>query len=363
MKKPNKLQLIIINGKEYTFVETDKAKLVRGPDYNLMFNKADGQMLRWGVNKEDDPIFSPIGPEILDIEIAKNGCPNKCAWCYKSNTNDAPTNMSLDTFKQIISLFPLVLTQIAIGTTGAKTNPDLIKMMAWCREIGIIPNITVSGIDMDRTIGEQMAEHLGAIAISVYPGHKEEAYNTIEMMSKRYCMNQVNIHIFTAMETMGFVNTVIDEIKTDSRLSRLNAVVFLGVKPKGRAVGNYTPIDIATCKEIINKCMVYKLNYGFDSCGARRFEKAVESMDIDEIVKQSFRQASEPCESALFSFYVDVNGMAWYCSFAENHEDVIPVNMLDVKDFYRDVWYATPVKAFRAKVMASNRACPIYKLD
>ncbi|MFC1454130.1 hypothetical protein ACFLQL_03020 [Verrucomicrobiota bacterium] len=361
----NKIKLIeteTIGTKNYKFVETTDQKLVIGPDYNYIFNKHNGYMARWGINKEDDPAYSPVGPEILDIEIAKNGCPNNCAWCYKGNTDEAPTNMSFENFKKIIKLFPPMLTQIAIGTTGAKTNPDLIKMCAWCREIGIIPNITVSGMDMDVDMCRELSKYLGAIAISVYPGHKDEAYEVVSLMNS-FGMNQVNIHAFTAVETMGFINSIIRDIKSDPKLAKLNAIVFLGVKPKGRAIDSYTPINVEDCKELISRCMEQNISYGFDSCGACRFEKAIATMHIDDKLRRQFKQAVEPCESALFSFYVDVNGMAWYCSFAEDHKEVTPVNVLEAKDFYNDVWYSTPVKAFRMKVMGNNRACPIYKLD
>ena len=65
------------------------------PNYNWVFNKKGGTFMRWGKTYEDDPNFSPIGPEILDLEISVNGCPNNCKFCYKGNSNIPATNMNI----------------------------------------------------------------------------------------------------------------------------------------------------------------------------------------------------------------------------------------------------------------------------
>lgn len=43
--------------------ETPKQKIVRSKGYNYEFNKKTGFFARWGKVKEDDPLFSPFGPE------------------------------------------------------------------------------------------------------------------------------------------------------------------------------------------------------------------------------------------------------------------------------------------------------------
>ena len=45
-------------------------KVINTPTYNYKFNKVDGYFCRWGKTKDDDPIYAPLGPEIVDIEIS-----------------------------------------------------------------------------------------------------------------------------------------------------------------------------------------------------------------------------------------------------------------------------------------------------
>lgn len=74
-------------------------KKVRMTGYNYNFNPHNGFFARWGKTLKDDPEYSPLGPEILDMEISTI-CDSGCAFCYKSNT-EVGENMSFETFKTI----------------------------------------------------------------------------------------------------------------------------------------------------------------------------------------------------------------------------------------------------------------------
>ncbi len=84
--KKCKPTLFNINKNKYYLFDGEYTKVVIGNDYNYIFDKRNGDFKRWGKTINDDPQFSPIGPEILDIEISINGCPNGCAFCSPSGT-------------------------------------------------------------------------------------------------------------------------------------------------------------------------------------------------------------------------------------------------------------------------------------
>ena len=90
--------------------------------------------------------------------------------CYKSNTSQGK-NMSLETFKKIFHKIPLNLTQIAFGIGDIDANPDLWKIMEYCRNNNynqVVPNITINGKRLtDEHIG-MLAELCGAVAVSRY---------------------------------------------------------------------------------------------------------------------------------------------------------------------------------------------------
>jgi hypothetical protein len=79
-----------VEGKKYLIIDSSSHKICIGEDYNFIFSKKDGNFMRWGKTYEEDPNFSPIGPEILDLEISINGCPNGCKFC-------SPAGVKVDT--------------------------------------------------------------------------------------------------------------------------------------------------------------------------------------------------------------------------------------------------------------------------
>ncbi len=60
-------------------------KVCKSPFYNYIFRTSDGFFLRYGRDENDDPKFSPFGPELLDIEVS-TVCDAKCTWCSPAGT-------------------------------------------------------------------------------------------------------------------------------------------------------------------------------------------------------------------------------------------------------------------------------------
>lgn len=345
---------IRINNVLHALCDTPDKKSVRSASYNYDFDKRTGHFARWGATLDDDPTFAPTGPEILDIEISVDGCPNGCNFCYKGNTPKPATNMSFETFKTIIDKFSKTLTQVAFGITGIQTNPDFLKMMQYCREIGIIPNFTLSGIDLTDELADECAKVIGAVAVSAYKTDKEVCYDTVKKFLDRG-IQQTNIHLMVSQETLSFVYEVLQDRLTDPRLLKMNAIVFLGVKPKGRAKEGYQPLTMKQYQDLIQHCFAEKIPIGFDSCSAPKFEAAIrdETCDLSPERKKQLITCSESCESSVFSSYINVHGEYYHCSFSEGECDWRPVDVLKADNFL-DVWYSDEAVRFRTALLASE---------
>ena len=339
----------------YFIIENNEEKVVIGSDYNYMFNKINGSFARWGTTTEQDAQFSPIGPEIADIEISVDGCSGGCPWCYKDNTNQQSKNMSLDTFKQILSKLPRTLNQIAFGITDLDSNVDFMRILCHTRSEGIIPNFTTHGVGFNEYYAHECSSVCGAIAVSCYEWNKEECYNTVKLLTDKG-MKQINIHLVVGDKLFDHAFSVIQDIKNDKRLEKLNALVFLGMKPKGRAVVNqHSSLDIDKYKMLIDECMKNSINYGFDSCSAHRFENCLKTMNVSELTKKNMLMASEGCESDLFSTYINVDGLNWPCSFSEDVPGYTGVDIINCHDFLDDVWYSPSVLDFRNRCIVSGK--------
>ena len=373
LEKGKKYQYII-NKKAYIVIDGKTTKIAMGEDYNFVFDKTNGNFNRWGKNFKDDPQFSPIGPEIADIEITTicSGCLSKnkdkngkfirksCSFCYKSNTPNG-INMSFETFKKSIDKLPKTLTQVAFGIDSTATsNPDLWKMADYCRQIGIIPNVTIADISDD--IADKLANVMGAVAVSRYE-NKDACYDTVQKLVKRG-MKQVNIHYMISTESFKGCIETINDMTTDKRLKGINALVMLSLKKKGRGV-SFHSLSSKQYNTLVNLALEKKIGFGFDSCGCKKFFDAIK----DHADYDHFKQVGEPCESTLFSWYMGADAKCYPCSFCDNTEGWKKgINVINNKDFLNDIWYNKRMEIFRKRLINNcnnrhkARECFIYDI-
>jgi len=357
----SKSYVYIINNIPYIIIDGTNTKICAGKNYNFVFDKQNGNFKRWGTTYDEDPEFSPIGPEIYDCEVttACQGVPNKdgivtpCQFCYKANTPNGK-NLSFENFKKIIDVFPKSLGQIAFGADSTATsNPDLWKMMAYCREIGVIPNITVANISDE--VADKLKQYCGAVAVSRY-ANKDICYNSVEKLATYRKMSQINIHAMLSLQTFDQCMETARDIITDKRLKDMGSIVFLGLKKKGRAKNNFDIVSMEKFEELILFCFQNNIRFGFDSCSACRFEKVVrESKQIPDNIRENLIQYSESCESGAYSFYTSVECEYFPCSFTEGESGWEKgLDMLNVSDFLKDIWYHPRNVEWRNRLIKSK---------
>jgi hypothetical protein len=280
--------------------------------------------------------------------------------CYKCNGGNQLThNMTLNEFKTIFDKMPKLLTQIAFGIMNCHTNPDMFAMFEYARKNGVIPNYTTHGLDVTDDVVKETARLCGAVAVSVV--QKEKTYESIQKFIAAG-MKQCNIHFMICDETYDKAFEIIDDISTDKRLTGFNAIVFLQYKAKGRNPDAFHSMkEFEKYSKLIDYCEQRKVNYGFDSCGAGRFMHVRPQMAI----------YAEPCESGLFSSYINCHGVFFPCSFSEDVEKGIDV--LNCSDFLKDVWHSDTLNKWREKLLSSTnnckcefktncRQCPVFDL-
>lgn len=336
--------------------------------YNYKFNYNTGFFARWGKTKKKDPLWSPFGPEIADIEITTS-CTAMCPWCYKANTKNGKY-MSFETFKVILDKFPnfidnkgikhWYIMQIAFGVDSeCKTNPDVWKIFKYCRDNGIVPNLTVAKINKETA--ENISKYAGACAVSRY-SDKNNCYDSIDLLTNTFGMKQVNIHQLVSEENYNNIIETLHDIQIDPRLKNLNAIVFLLLKKKGRGTSQ-TILSDEKYREIIRYCQDNKISYGSDSCGAH---KLLCSLNYDE--QENLNDVIEDCESTRFSIYVDVDGKCYPCSFMANEESngwKTGIDLLSINNFFKDVWNNSRVNLFRNEVIITNNShggCCYFKV-
>jgi radical SAM protein with 4Fe4S-binding SPASM domain len=339
--------------------EDSEVKYLSSPDYHYMFNKENGMFARWGKTVEDNPLYSPFGPEIMDIEIVKGGyCSGQCSFCYKCNNLGTEFHyMTLEEMRIILSKLPKTITQIAYGITDIVSNRDFWNILRVTKEAGIIPNYTTNGNGVTEHIAALTKQYCGAVAVSLI--NKETSYSAIKMFTD-VGMKQVNIHYMLSDETLEEAFNVVDDMQNRFELKEMNAIVFLSYKHKNQDSPFHAVKNIADYKRLIKYCLERKIKFGFDSCSAGMAMKALE----DEPNFKEIAESIDPCESGLFSLYMDTYGKIYPCSFVEDTNHFICA-ILDeeVKDFEKDVWYHPKMVEWRDKLIKSSSSCINCKLS
>jgi hypothetical protein len=209
---------------------------------------------------------------------------------------------------------------------------------------------------------DNLAKYCGAVAISVYD--KELTYNAISELTNRG-MDQINIHFMISENTIDTAYEVINDMQNDPRLSKMNAIIFLSLKQKGNAKTGFSQLSQEKFNELCKYSISKKIRFGFDSCSSRKFFTYLES---DESLTTEFKdqmdQCIEPCESSVYSSYVNVDGNYFPCSFCEgvNDEWKNGLSVLNCNDFLTDIWNNEKTKNFKNNLLSCGRDCPIYKI-
>lgn len=349
----------------YHLHDSKNKKVCLSPNYNFIFDKVTGFFARWGKTENEDPQFAPF-PEICDMEISTI-CTQGCKFCYKGNTT-VGENMSFDTFKIVFNKLPKSICQIAFGIGSLESHPQLFDILSYTRDNGVIPNITINGYNLTDELATKLANVCGAISVSYYD--KDTCFDAIKKLTDRG-MKQVNIHYMLSDETFSEALILMNEVREDSRTNKLNAIVFLQYKPKGNNIGKYHSIsNPIKFKHILRLSETLEIGIGFDSCSAPMVLKGYELIKKDTSEIEKF---IEPCESSLFSSYINVRGEFFPCSFSEgtpNWETGIDVK--NTLDFTKEVWYNSRTIMFRetllnttkdclCKFVSNCRKCPVYK--
>lgn len=271
--------------------------------------------------------------------------------CYKGNT-PVGTNMDFDTFKQVFHNLPPTVTQIAYGIGDIDGNPDMKRIFEYTRANGVVPNVTINGWGLTDEWAAWLAKTCGAVAVSLYD--RDITYDAIERLSNNG-LKQINIHYMISKETLGNLEKLMHDLtrNKDPRLAGLNAIVLLSLKKKGRGVP-YTSLSQEAFNSICDAFRFEKIPFGFDSCSAGKVMKWAKERGY----WNEYKDMIEPCESTIYSSYINERGNFFPCSFMEGEPGwETGLHVPAAKNFLTDIWQHPKTKSFRERVISCRSRC------
>jgi radical SAM protein with 4Fe4S-binding SPASM domain len=213
-----------------------------------------------------------------------------------------------------------------------------------------------------------LASMCGAVAVSHYGRmHEDSCFDTIRRLSD-FGLRQVNIHKLLSKQTYRDCFDLIDRVKADPRVAGLKAIVFLLLKPKGDRNNLDSIVSLDDYRALVDRAIERSVAIGMDSCSAPMVLRTMPAEVIPSV---------EPCESTLFSIYVNVKGEMFPCSFTEGTpgwESGIPLDGPLRMDDAQFLWYHSRVVEWRRNLLESSngcsdcgvrthcRSCPVYDI-
>ena len=316
-------------------------------DYVLAFNTTTGFELLSGVNEKPDPFVLKL-PSLLDIGIMGH-CANHCEICYQGD--DEEDHMELKDFINILDQVKHHTNQIALGGRGdPNKHPEFSEFLMETRRRGIVPNYTTSGNGLTYDEIQLTRTYCGAVAVSNY--NKDYTYSAINRFMS--VGMKTNIHYVYSRETFEDALRLLkgeDIWKGAIDIDKLNAVIFLLFKKKGRAsnMNHLAPTAYQInllCQAIHSKEANLKFKVGMDSCLVNHYYYFIASLTEEE------KLSLDTCEAARMSAYISPSLKMMPCSFCD------PTEGISMKDkTIKDIWdNAEPFIKVR-DILRKYRAC------
>ncbi len=318
--------------------------------FNSFFNPRTGEYLRTGILGEDgkdtgiDAFMSEF-PHLLDVGImghCSHGLSGRCTaagnHCYQSGSSIEQENMKLEDFKSIVDQCKGQVFQFALGGRGdPDQHEDFEAILRYCRENGIVPNMTTSGYLLDEAKAALIGRYCGAAAVSWY--RNDYTYRAIELLSKTGI--HVNLHFVLSNRT---IDEAIKLIETHSIPEKINRIVFLLYKPVGQGTDDdILPYDEKTQYFFSLIDTDYGLaKIGFDSCCVPGVLNSTTIVDPN---------CYDACEAGRFSAYITPDMKFLPCSFDQSLQWAVSLK----ENTLKEAWQSQAFEAFRQHL---RDACP-----
>lgn len=218
------------------------------PPFLAFVDRAYMEELGLGPTKMWDTANQSVGQLSAPTEVhfaITNRCSARCAHCYMDGGEADAGELDTQSFKSALDILAeMKVFHIALGGGEALERPDLFEVARYARQKGLVPNLTVSGLNIDPGIAGRMKGLFGQVNISmdgvgadyaVYRGKDmfAEAGRAIDCLVEAGVSTGINC-------VVGRRNFhKLEELFQYAQRKKLNEIECLRFKPSGRAKDSY----------------------------------------------------------------------------------------------------------------------------
>jgi radical SAM protein with 4Fe4S-binding SPASM domain len=283
-----------------------------------------GESALW--NTSDESIGLLSAPTEVHFSITEK-CSVRCQHCYVDAGKQTPGELDVESLRRALDILSVMkVFHIAFAGGDATERPELFELAEYARSNSIVPNFTVSGINMNPEIAQKM-RIFGQVNVSI--DGVGEKYGALRPQGMFKIADKAVDLLFEAGVPTGINCLVtrstfegIEELFKYAKAKKANHISFLRFKPAGRAKRFYEKekitrrqkIDFMPILKILSK--KYNLNIKTDCsfmpmiCYHRPPLESFETM------------ASYGCEAGNVLMGMKSNGQVTACSFLNNAPNI-----------------------------------------
>jgi radical SAM protein with 4Fe4S-binding SPASM domain len=210
-------------------------------DRQFMREQGLGESPLWQSADEEIGLLS--APTEVHL-AATNACPVRCQHCYMASGEGAPDEMDTPTFRRALEVLARAgVFHIALGGGEALMRAEIFELAAYARELGMVPNLTISGAVMTPALADRM-NVFGQVNLSVdgvgrssgafrAPGLFDMADRAIDLLLRAGVATGINCVV--GRRNFDDIPALFDY----ARSKGANEIEFLRLKPVGRGKSAY----------------------------------------------------------------------------------------------------------------------------
>lgn len=299
------------------------------------------------------------GPTLVDFQITDK-CHLDCPHCYASSTSTGEHGDFNDIMMALDQIAEMGAFQVAIGGGEPLLHPNLPEILARCHELGMVPNLTTSGLNLNSNMLDVLAKYCGAVGVSLegvgedFDDYRKTGFKRFEATVESLRARGVPVVLQVALNIQTLAR--LPEI-TEYCLSQrdLYGVIFLAFKPVGRGaifgetLAQLPHREVHEALQAAFEALSVQTRVGFDCCltpGVTGIEAGYDSHAAEYL---------EGCSALRTSIGLSPTLDVMPCTFTGEYA------VGNLRDRHlRDIWKGLTAQDFRDNMKAKamiNAAC------
>ncbi len=283
-----------------------------------------------------------------------NRCSQHCSSCYMGSQDSFCNELTTEEWKRFFdTLRALGVFHVALGGGEAFLRNDLLELVLYCKEIGLVPNLTTHG----QCLGEAeiaICKEMGQVNLSLdgindqyHCNGRRGSFVAVDksILALKKADVSVGLNCVVSKKNIDHLTDVVEYAKQVG----LNEVEFLKYKPTGRGTLNYT--NYALTQEMIRSIYPIILELG-------NHYQIMLKMDCSFIPAMVFHDPDKEdleklgvtgCDGGNSLMAITAQGYASGCSFVAGKEKLITIN--------EDWQQLSPFRKFKEIVENAQEPC------